>query len=88
MEVVAVFETDPLQYIFVVTCPSARKFAFKSVESLKKCVITLPKNSTREWAPTDAPIGKEPLVSSAPEMASFKAFCSENGINFVLVPSG
>jgi hypothetical protein len=61
---------------------------FKSIDSLKEFLSTLPPGSHLEWSPGCLRMGNEPLLSSEWEMEEFKAFCAERNINFVLVPSG
>jgi hypothetical protein len=83
LELVYIFEDDQPDFIFVIG-----NAGFRSVDSLKKFLAGLPRGSTLEWAPGCVRMGKEPLLSSEEEMNSFKLFCEENGIRFVLVPSG
>jgi hypothetical protein len=83
LELVYIFEGDTPEIIFVIG-----NVGFKSVESLKKFVSTLPPGSTLEWAPGCSRIGGEPLLSSEQEMKEFKAFCVERKINLILIPSG
>ena len=83
MELVYIVEENSTEFIFVIG-----HAGFKSVESLKNFLSSLPPGSTLEWAPGCLRMGNEPLLSSAQEMEEFKAFCAERNINFVLVPSG
>lgn len=83
MELVRIFGSDSPEFIFVVG-----KIGFKSVDSLKEFVGSLPAGSTIEWAPGCVRMGGEPLLSSDPEMEDFKAFCAAKNINFILVRSG
>ncbi len=83
MELVYIFDKDATEFIFVIG-----NVGFKSVDSLKTFLSTLPPGSNLEWAPGCLRVGQEPLLSSAQEMEDFKAFCAEKNIKFVLVPSG
>ena len=83
MELVYIFEDQVTEFIFVIG-----NAGFKSVDSLKKFLSTLPPGSKLEWAPGCIRMGHEPLLSSEQEMAEFRAFCAERNIKFVLVPSG
>ena len=83
MELVYIFEGEATEYIFVIGGTG-----FKSVESLKEFLRSLPPGSNLEWAPGCRRMGNEPLLSSEQEMEEFKAFCAERNINFLLVPSG
>jgi len=84
MELVYIVDTDPREYVFVIS----GAIGFKSVDSLKKYLSDLPHGSILEWAPGCVRGGNEPLLSSEQEMEDFKAFCAEKNINFILVPSG
>jgi hypothetical protein len=83
MELVYIFDAEATEFIFVIG-----NLGFKSVDSLKKFLSSLPPGSNLEWAPSCRRMGNEPLLSSDLEMEEFKAFCAERNINFVLVPSG
>jgi hypothetical protein len=83
MEVAKVFDQEATEFVFVIG-----KVAFKSVDSLKKFLSSVPPGSTLEWAPGCVRWGDEPLLSSDVDMQDFKAFCAEKNIKFVLVPSG
>lgn len=83
MELVYIFEADLTEFIFVIG-----NTGFKTVDSLKKFVSTLPPGSTLEWAPGCIRFGKEPLISSEQEIESFKDFCAKSGVKFILIPSG
>lgn len=83
MELVIIFEDQVTEFIFVIG-----NAGFKSVDSLKKFLSSLPPGSNLEWAPGCIRMGNEPLLSSEQEMEEFKAFCAERSINFVLIPSG
>ena len=83
MELVYIFDPEPTEFIFVIG-----NSGFRSVDSLKKFLSSLPPGSTLEWAPGCMRRGNEPLLSSEREMEDFKTFCAERDINFVLVPSG
>jgi hypothetical protein len=83
MELVYIFQDEATEFIFVIG-----NVGFKSVDSLKKFLSSLPPGSNLEWAPGCKRMGNEPLLSSEQEMEEFKAFCAEKNINFVLVPSG
>ena len=83
MELIYVFEAGKTEYIFTIG-----NSGFKSVASLKQFIGQLPVGSIIEWAPGCERFGTEPLLSSEEEMESFKAFCKEKGMRFILVPSG
>jgi hypothetical protein len=83
MELVYIFDKDPPEFVFVIG-----NVGFKSVDSLKKFLSSVPPGSTLEWAPGCVRWGHEPLLSSEREMQEFKAFCVEKNLKFVLVPSG
>ena len=83
LELVYIFEDETTEFIFIIG-----GVGFKTVESLKNFLSSLPPGSMLEWAPGCRRTGNEPLLSSELEMAEFKAFCLERNINFVLVPSG
>lgn len=83
MELVYIFDENSTEFIFVIG-----NAGFKSVDSLKNFLRSLPPGSNLEWAPGCMRRGNEPLLSSEWEMEEFKAFCAESNINFVLVPSG
>ena len=83
MDLVYVIDGDTTEYIFVIG-----SVGFKSVDSLKKFLSTLPPGSMLEWAPGCRRSGNEPLLSSPQDMEEFKAFCVEKIIKFALIPSG
>ena len=60
--------------------------AFDSVAALKK-FLKGKKGTTLEWAPGCSIIGGEPLGNTK-ELESFKEFCKENSIEFIVHPSG
>ena len=78
---------EPRQYVFVVN-GGPSELAFKTVEGLKEYLKGRPKGSMLTWAPSDARMGDEPLLSGAVEMKKFKEFCESIGIKFTLVPAG
>ena len=61
---------------------------FRSVDSLKKFWPACLMDQHSSGRPGACGMGKELLLSSEEEMNSFKSFCEENGIRFVLIPSG
>jgi hypothetical protein len=83
MELVYIFEANPTEYMFVIG-----NSGFKSVDSLKKFLSTLPAGSILEWAPGCIRMGGEPLLSSEQDMEEFKTFCLAHDVKFVLIPSG
>lgn len=83
MKLVYIFEGEATEFLFVVG-----DAGFKSVDSLKRFLNTLPPETILEWAPGCRRTGKEPLLSSESEMEAFKAFCLERNLKFVLIPSG
>lgn len=87
LELVSIFDAKPPETAAVIVFPGGG-FAFKSLESLKKFVGTLPQNSTLEWAPgCEVPAGK-PLFSSESELMGFKEYCKQKQINFIFIPAG
>lgn len=83
LKLVYIFEGKEPEFIFVVG-----QSGFKSIESLKRFLGSLPKGSEIRWAPGCERVGKEPLLSSEEDMRAFRLFIEERGIKFVLVPSG
>jgi hypothetical protein len=83
LKLVYIFETPEPEFVFVVG-----NSGFKSVESLKSFIASLPPETTLRWNPGCVRLGGEPLLSSESEMAELEAFCLERQIHFVLVPSG
>jgi hypothetical protein len=84
MQLVYIFEDRPDPgYVFVIG-----QSGFRSVESLKKYLATLPRGTELRWAPGCKRFGGEPLLSSEKDMKDFEAFLSGHGIRFVLVPGG
>ena len=85
LELVRIVEGYPTEYVFVLG-----RVGFKSVDSLKKFLGTLPAGSIVEWAPGCIRSGDEPLISIGQEweLAEFKAFLETKKIEFILVPSG
>lgn len=77
-------EESPAQYLFLIN----GVVAFKTTEGLKKYLAQFPRESKLTWAPGCLRRGNEPLLESEKEMNSFRRFCKDSGINFVLVPSG
>lgn len=83
MDLVYIFDKDSTEFVFVIG-----NVGFKSVDSLKKFLSSVPPGSTLQWAPGCLRWGHEPLLSSELEMQEFKALCVEKNLKFVLVPSG
>ena len=83
MQLVRIIDSNPTEFVFVIGT-----LGFRSVDSLKKFLSTLPSQSTLEWAPGCLRHGDELLLSSTYELELFKTFCVDHNINFVLVPSG
>ena len=83
MDLVRIIDTEAAEYIFVIG-----NLGFKSVDSLKTFLGSLPPGSDLEWAPGCRRMGNEPLLSSEQEMEDFKQFCRAKNIRFVLIPSG
>lgn len=75
---------EPKQYVFLIN----GAVAYRTLDGLKKYLAHLPKGSSLTWAPGCCRIGNEPLIGSADEMRTFKAFCASIGITFILVPAG
>lgn len=85
LELVRIVETYPTEYVFVLG-----SVGFRSVDSLKNFLGTLPAGSIVEWAPGCKRSGDEPLISIGQEreLAEFRTFCETKKIDFILVPSG
>jgi hypothetical protein len=83
LELVYLFDSPEHEILFVIG-----NTGFRTVESLKNFLTSVPPGTKLTWAPGCIRIGKEPLLSSEYEMEDFKAFCFEHGIDFVLIPSG
>jgi len=83
LKLVYLFDTPEPEILFVIGSTG-----FRTVETLKTFLASLPPGTKLTWAPGCIRIGKEPLLSSEYEMEDFKAFCLEHGIDFVLIPSG
>lgn len=85
LELVRIVKSYPTDYVFVLGT-----VGFRSVDSLKKFLGTLPAGSIVEWAPGCMRSGDEPLISigQEQELAEFRAFCETKKIDFILVPSG
>ena len=69
LRLVYIFEGNAPEYVFVIG-----DSGFKSVESLKAFLGTLPRGSEVRWAPGCERFGKEPLLSSEEDMAEFRCF--------------
>lgn len=83
LELVYLFDMPEPEILFVIGITG-----FRTVESLKNFLASVPPGTKLKWAPGCIRTGKEPLLSSEYEMEDFKAFCLEHGIDFVLIPSG
>jgi len=83
LKLVYIFESANTEFIFVVG-----NSGFRTVDSLKRFVASLPAGTTIRWAPGCERFGVEPLLSSETEMEEFAAFCRAHRIKFDLVPSG
>lgn len=83
LKLVYIFESANTEFIFVVG-----DSGFRTVDSLKRFVGSLPAGTTIRWAPGCVRFGGEPLLSSEGEMEEFAAFCRVHRIKFELVPSG
>jgi hypothetical protein len=83
MKLIYVFEGKEPEYIFVIG-----NSGFKSIETLKQFLRSLPAGSEITWNPGCRRLGNEPLLSSEKEMDSFKIFLKSKGIKFKLIPSG
>lgn len=83
LQLVYIFESKNTEYIFVIG-----NSGFRSVDSLKKFLGSLPAGTTIRWAPGCIRWGGEPLLSSEQEMDDFAAFLRGRQIKFELVPSG
>lgn len=83
MKVVYLFDPPEPEILFVIG-----NSGFRTVESLKNFLASVPQGTKLTWAPGCIRTGKEPLLSSDYEMDEFKRFCLEHGIDFVLIPSG
>ena len=83
LNLVYVFEGPQPEFLFVIG-----NSGFRTVESLKNFLATVPAGTTLKWSPGCVRVGGEPLLSSEYEMEEFKAFCLDHRIDFVLIPSG
>ena len=83
MKLVYIFDTAEPEILFVIG-----NSGFRTVESLKNFLTSVPPGTKLAWAPGCIRMGKEPLLSAEYEMEDFKAFCLAHGIDFVLIPSG
>lgn len=83
LQLIYIFDGPETEFIFVIG-----QVGFKSVDSLKRYLKTLPPGSELKWAPGCERLGGEPLLSSEEEMQAFRDFLAENEIKFVFVPSG
>lgn len=83
LSLVYVNDGPELEFLFVIG-----NSGFRSVASLKDFLASRPAGTTLRWAPGCIRMGGEPLLSSEADMEEFRAFCSEHGIVFELVPSG
>ena len=83
LRLIHIFEGREPEHVFVIG-----DSGFRTVESLKGFLATLPPGSEVRWAPGCERFGKEPLLSSEEEMEEFRAFLKQRGLVFVLVPSG
>ena len=83
LELVYVFESNKPEFILRIG-----QSGFRSVSALKEHLKTWHRGSELRWAPGCVRFGDEPLLSSEEDMDAFRHFMQEQGIIFVLVPSG
>jgi len=83
LRLIHLFDGKEPEYIFAIG-----DSGFRTVESLKSFLATLPAGSEIRWAPGCERFDDEPLLSSEKDMEAFKAFLKQKRISFVLVPSG
>ncbi len=83
LRLIYIFEQKEPEYIFTIG-----DSGFKTVDSLKNFLGSLPAGSEVKWAPGCTRFGKEPLLSSEKDMDEFRSFLKKKGITFVLVPAG
>ena len=86
-----VADTHPFESIFIINSMNAdtgSPIAFKTIESLKKYIASLPAGSVLTWAPSDVHMGQEPLLSSPQDMQQFKDFCKARNVELIIVPGG
>ncbi len=85
MSLVWMVDADtPREFIFVVN----GAVGYRTVAALKHSISSFPPGSTLTWAPSDARIGGEPLLSSPEDMKKFAAFCKSAKVKLVIVPGG
>jgi hypothetical protein len=61
---------------------------FGTVAELRHFVEQQKRGTMLTWDPGCRRLGDEPLLSSEKDLAAFKAFCSERGVELVINPSG
>jgi hypothetical protein len=83
LKLIHIFEGAEPTHLFVIG-----DSGFTSVDSLKAFLGTLPPGSEIKWDPGCVRFGKEPLLSSAKDLADFRAFLKREGLSLTLVPSG
>jgi hypothetical protein len=83
LNLVYLIDGPEIEFIFVIG-----NSGFRTVETLQRFLASRPAGTTLRWNPGCVRLGGEPVLSSETEMESFRAFCLEHGIDFVLVPSG
>lgn len=74
----------PREFIFVTN----GAVGYKTVAALEHSISNYPPGSTLTWAPSDARLGSEPLLSSPEDMKQFTAFCKSAKVKLVIVPGG
>lgn len=66
----------------------ATKSSFPTVEALRAFLTQQPKGTRLTWDPGCKRIGNEPLLENEKDLAAFKAFCAEHGLELVILPGG
>lgn len=87
VEMVSVFGARPKEEFLVVVFPGGG-FAFKTLDSLKTFVATLPHGSSLEWAPSCSPPQATSPLATGAQVREFEEYCKGRGVQFVRLPSG
>jgi len=83
LKLIYMLDEAPPKYIYLLG-----QTGFKSIESLKKFIGSLPQGTTIEWNPGCERMGDEPLLNDKKAMDDFKKYCEQHGIKLILIPSG
>ncbi len=66
----------------------ATKSTFPTVEALRAFLAQQLDGTRLIWDPGCKRVGNEPLLQNEKDLAAFKAFCAEHGIELVILPGG